>query len=149
MKQFQHIWTDSRQLVCVTSSDNKNKGLPSWFQNAPPPLPQCADCSQAQSRSVFHHVRLTGSMLYGMRCSSHYFIYLMLLKNVCILLQKLSIFLSYHIVLFFILCYDSGINCLIFKMESRVPDSYRTLLYWTPIWACHHGQTHNNIQAIK
>jgi len=47
-------------------------------------------------------------MLYGMRCSSHYFIYLMLSKNVCKLLQKLSISLSYPTVLFFVLCYNSG-----------------------------------------
>jgi hypothetical protein len=38
-------------------------------------------------------------MLYGMRCSFHYLIYLMLLKTVCTLLKKLSIFLSYPIVL--------------------------------------------------
>jgi hypothetical protein len=33
-------------------------------------------------------------MLYGMRCSSHYFIYLMLLTNVCRLLKKFQSFCS-------------------------------------------------------
>jgi hypothetical protein len=44
VEQFQHIWTHSRLLMCVTSSGNKNKGLPSWFQNALPT--HCAHCSQ-------------------------------------------------------------------------------------------------------